>query len=153
MYKNNSREPQPNHLEILKNNSEIDSNHKFVKTQTEQQLAFILSNFLQYGVLIANVVVLWGGILYLIEHGSETAQYQIFQGTSAELRSPISIINTVLSGSSTGIIQLGLLILVAIPVLRVIISFLTFLWTREFVYVIITALVLCSLGYGLIGAY
>lgn len=146
MYKNNS-------IEQLQNNSQLDSKDHFVKKNTDQQLEYLLSNFLKYGVLIASTVVLLGGILYLIDHGSETAQYQVFQGTSAELRSPIGVVNNVLSGSSTGIIQLGLLLLVSIPVFRVIICFFTFIWKREPIYVIITSLVLASLSYSLIRVF
>ncbi|RCJ24614.1 hypothetical protein A6S26_18955 [Nostoc sp. ATCC 43529] len=52
-----------------------------------------------------------------------------------------------------GIIQLGLLLLIATPILRVVISLLAFLIKREFIYVIVTLLVLASLTYSLIGAY
>ena len=39
-----------------------------------------------YGVLIASAVVLFGGILYLIRHGSEPAEYQVFIGTPSEFQ-------------------------------------------------------------------
>jgi uncharacterized membrane protein len=106
-----------------------------------------------YGVLIASSIVLFGGILYLIHHGSEPAEYQIFIGTPSEFHSPIGVVNAVFAGSRRGIIQLGLLILIAIPILRVIISFCTFLLQRNFIYVVITSLVLASLTYSLVGAY
>ncbi|MFM6343346.1 MAG: DUF1634 domain-containing protein, partial [Dolichospermum sp.] len=61
--------------------------------------------------------------------------------------------NAVLAGSLQGIIQLGLLILIAVPILRVIISLLIFVWEGELIYVIITSLVLASLSYSIIGAY
>ena len=91
--------------------------------------------------------------MYLIHHGYEPAEYQIFRGTPSEFHSPTGVVNAVLAGSRRGIIQLGLLILIAIPILRVIISFCTFLLQRNFVYVIITSLVLASLTYSLVGAY
>ncbi|MBD2295231.1 DUF1634 domain-containing protein [Anabaena sphaerica FACHB-251] len=140
-------------VEMLNNCCEIDSNYNFAKTSSDQRLEYLLSNLLKYGVLIASAVVFLGGILYLVRHGAEPAKYQFFQGTPSDLRSPIGVLNAVASGSSSGIIQLGLLLLVATPILRVIISFLTFLWHREFIYVIITSLVLATLTYSLIGAY
>ena len=123
------------------------------KTSTEQQLEVLLSNLLKYGVLIASAVVLLGGILYLIRHGAEPAEYKFFRGEPSEFRSPAGVVNAVLSGSRRGIIQLGLLLLIATPVFRVIISLLTFLLKREFIYVIVTSLVLASLTYSLVGAY
>ena len=59
----------------------------------------------------------------------------------------------VLSGSRRGIIQLGLLLLVATPIIRVVISLLIFLRQREFTYVVITLIVLTALIYSLVGAY
>ncbi|MFM6073459.1 MAG: DUF1634 domain-containing protein, partial [Dolichospermum sp.] len=38
-------------------------------------------------------------------------------GTSSQFHSPTGIINAVLAGSLQGIIQLGLLILIAVPIL------------------------------------
>ncbi|MDM3849153.1 MAG: DUF1634 domain-containing protein [Aphanizomenon gracile PMC627.10] len=136
------------------NDHDENVNHqKLTKSVSEKQLESLLSNLLKYGVLIASSVVLFGGILYLINHGSEPAEYQIFRGTPSEFHSPTGVVNAVLAGSRRGIIQLGLLILIAIPILRVIISFCTFLLQRNFIYVVITSLVLASLTYSLVGAY
>jgi uncharacterized membrane protein len=140
--------------QLLKNHDDQNlSNQKLTKSANEKQLEYLLSNLLMYGVLIASSIVLFGGILYLIHHGSEPAEYQIFIGTPSEFHSPIGVVNAVFAGSRRGIIQLGLLILIAIPILRVIISFCTFLLQRNFVYVVITSLVLASLTYSLVGAY
>ncbi|ALF55403.1 hypothetical protein ACX27_25415 [Nostoc piscinale CENA21] len=140
-------------LEEQHNSSEINASHIASKTPSEQQLEYILSNLLKYGVLIASSVVLLGGILYLIHHGSEPATYQIFHGEPSEFRSPNGVINAVLSGSRRGIIQLGLLLLIATPILRVIISLLAFTIKRELTYIVVTMLVLASLTYSLVGAY
>jgi uncharacterized membrane protein len=133
--------------------SEIINNQKLTKSVTEKNLEYLLSNLLQYGVLTASFVVLLGGILYLLNHSYELAEYQVFVGIDPQFHSPIGIFNAVLAGSRRGIIQLGLLLLIAIPILRVIISFLTFILQKEFIYVIITSLVLASLTYSLLGAY
>ncbi len=137
----------------LPNGCEIDSNKNVTKTVSEHQLENLLSNLLKYGVLIASTVVLIGGILYLIRHGGEPANYHFFRGEPSEFRSPAGVVDAVFSGSRRGLIQLGLLLLIATPVVRVIISLLAFLWRREFIYVIVTSLVLASLTYSLLGAY
>ncbi|MHC5850535.1 TSUP family transporter [Nostoc sp.] len=86
-----------------------------------------------------------------IEHAEDEA---------TEFRSPLGIVKAVLSGSDAygglrlrSIIQFGLLLLIAIPILRVFISLLAFLIQREFIYVIVTLLVMTSLIYSLVGAY
>jgi uncharacterized membrane protein len=124
-----------------------------IKTAGEQQLENLLSNLLKYGVIIASTVVLLGGIMYLIRHGAEPAEYQFFRGEPSEFRSPSGVIKAVLSGSGRGIIQFGLLLLIATPIIRVLISLLVFLRQRDFTYVIVTLLVLAALTYSLVGAY
>ncbi|MBG1241177.1 DUF1634 domain-containing protein [Nostoc sp. NZL] len=141
------------------NSCQIDANNKITKISSDQQLKYLLSNFLKYGVLIASSVVLLGGILYLIHHGAEPAGYHFFQGEPSEFSSPVGVVKAVLSGSDAygglrlrGIIQLGLLLLIATPIVRVFISLLAFLLQREYIYVIVTLLVLSSLIYSLVGA-
>ena len=153
-------EQSNNTVAQLHNNCEIDVNKNLAKTSSEQQLEYLLSNLMKYGVLIASAVVFLGGILYLIHHGAEPAGYHFFRGEPSEFRSPAGVVKAVLSGSDAygglrlrAIIQLGLLLLIATPILRVFISLLTFLLQREFIYVIVTLLVMTSLIYSLVGAY
>lgn len=147
-------EPDSDIAMLEKQCADGSENRKLITiTSSDTQLELLLSNFLKYGVLIASAVVLLGGILYLIRHGAEPAEYHIFHGTPSEFCSPLGVINTVLSGSSRGIIQLGLIILIAIPILRVVISLLTFLVLQNFIYVLVTSLVLAALVYSLVGAY
>lgn len=140
-------------MAMLPSECEAGANSNSMKTLGEQQLEQLLSNLLKYGVLIASTVVLVGGILYLIRHGAEAADYQFFQGEPSKLRSPAGVVTAVRAGSSRGIIQLGLLLLVATPIIRVVISLFAFLQLRDFTYVIITLLVLTALIYSLVGAY
>jgi uncharacterized membrane protein len=112
-----------------------------------------LSSSFSYGVLLASAIVLIGGILYLIRHGGEPADYQIFQGEPAEFCSPVGVVRAVLSGSRRGLIQFGLLLLIATPIVRVVVSLLAFCWRRDFLYAIVTLLVLAGLIYSTLGAY
>ncbi|MEH2432834.1 MAG: DUF1634 domain-containing protein [Nostoc sp.] len=152
--------PSSNTVAQLPNSCSLDVNNNLTKTSSEQQLEYLLSNLMKYGVLIASAVVLLGGILYLIHHGAEPAGYHFFRGEPSEFRSPAGVVKAVLSGSDAygglrlrAIIQLGLLLLIATPIVRVFISLLTFLLQREFIYVIVTLLVMTSLIYSLVGAY
>jgi uncharacterized membrane protein len=135
------------------NECEVDANKEDTKTPSELQFEELLSNLLKYGVIIASTVVLIGGILYLIRHGGERADYHFFQGEPSYFRSPTGVVTAVLSGSRRGMIQLGLLLLVATPIIRVVISLFIFLRQREFTYVVITLIVLTVLIYSLVGAY
>ncbi len=55
------------------------------------------------------------------------------------------------SFSGRGIIQLGLLLLVATPVARVIFSVAAFALQQDWIYVVITLIVLAVLGFSLLG--
>lgn len=136
--------------DCLPNNN---SDSEAIKTSTDVQLEDLLSNILKSGVFLACAIVLVGGVLYLIRHGAEPANYQSFHGEPSLFRSPVGVVHAISSGYYRGIIQLGLLILIATPVVRVAVSLLVFLHRRDFTYVVVTLLVLAGLIYSLTGAY
>ncbi len=125
----------------------------YTKTVSDQQLEQWVGNLLKCGVILASAIILFGGILYLIRHGAEPAQYQVFRGVPAEFRTSTGVVKAMLLGSSRGIIQFGLLVLIATPIFRVAFSLLTFLQRRDFIYTTVTFLVLAGLTYSLIWAH
>ncbi|BAZ17923.1 hypothetical protein NIES4071_98040 [Calothrix sp. NIES-4071] len=145
---------QPEELDsdiaVLQKQQAIKQVIKIEKSESEQQLESLLSNLLKYGVLVASAVVLFGGIIYLVNYGAEPINYRFFYGEPERLRSPIGIVKAVSDGYSDAVIQLGLLVLVSIPVIRVIISLFTFLKLRDITYFLISLLVLTALTYSLL---
>src|SRR5260221_1513437 len=117
--------------------------------QSEQQFENFLGNLLRSGLPLACSVVLLGGILYLIRHGGEQPDDKVFHGEPTDLRSPIGTVRDAVHLSARGIIQLGLLLLVATPVARVGFSAIGFLRERDFTYVVLTLIVLTVLLYSL----
>jgi uncharacterized membrane protein len=105
---------------------------------------------LQTGVFSSAAVVLLGGLLYVAQHGRERPDYQTFHGVPANLNTIHGIAAGVLHGNALAIIQLGLLMLIATPVARVVFSVFAFLAERDYLYVAISALVLAVLLYSLI---
>lgn len=108
-----------------------------------------LGRLLQIGVLLAASVVLVGGLLYLTQHGDEPADRTEFQGEPERLRHPSEIIAGALAWRSRALIQLGLLLLIATPVARVVFSVLAFGRQRDYLYVVFTLVVLAVLLYSL----
>ncbi|MDZ8053403.1 MAG: DUF1634 domain-containing protein [Aulosira sp. ZfuVER01] len=121
------------------------------QTKSERRFEQFIGNFLRIGVILATSLVLLGGILYLIRHGGEVPNYQFFRGEPTEFRTPDGLKASILSGRNRGLIQLGLLLLIATPVLRVAFSLLAFIRLGDFFYVIVTLIVLFGLAYSLIG--
>jgi uncharacterized membrane protein len=116
---------------------------------TDQQVEQILGNLLRAGVLVAAAVVAIGGGMYLGEYGAAPVDYRVFRGVEQELRSPRGVLADALTLHSRGVIQLGLLLLIATPVVRVIFSVYAFARQGDFTYVILTLIVLAVLLYGL----
>ena len=110
-----------------------------------------MGNLLRAGVALAAAVVLAGGIVYLLRHGTAQPSYHFFRGEPADLRSVRGIIKEALSLRGRGIIQLGLLLLIATPVARVAFSVYAFARQRDRAYVVVTLIVLAVLLYGLAG--
>ncbi len=118
---------------------------------TDEQVEQIMGNLLRVGVLLAAAVVLAGGILYLIRYGNVFPDYRVFHGEPAEFRTVTGVAEAALALRSRGLIQLGLLLLIATPVARVVLSVLAFALQRDFTYVIVTLIVLAVLLYSLAG--
>jgi uncharacterized membrane protein len=112
----------------------------------------IVARLLQMGVSLAGFVVLVGGVLYLSGNAHVAPNYRSFEGEPAELRSLLPIIGAALHLDSRGVIQLGLLLLVATPVARVVFSVVAFAMERDRTYVLVTLIVLGILLYSLSGA-
>ena len=106
----------------------------------------LLARLLQAGVALATLLVVAGGIVFLLHHGRETPRYSRFAGEPAELSSVAGIIGSALRGDGRGLIQLGLLVLVATPVLRVAGSLVAFLMLKDRTYVVLTSIVLMLLA-------
>jgi len=118
----------------------------------DQRVENVMGNLLRGGVMLAAFVVLAGGALFLVRHGTESADRRTFKGEPAELREPFPIVGAAFDLEARAVIQLGLLLLIATPVARVAFSVLTFALRREYVYVALTLFVLAVLLYSLFAA-
>jgi len=109
----------------------------------------IIGTLLRTGVILAAAVVFTGGIFYLARYGSSPAHYAVFRGEPGELSHVFAILRDAVALHPRGIIQLGILLLIATPVARVIFSVFAFAWERDWTYVVITLIVLALLLYSL----
>ncbi len=106
----------------------------------------LLARLLQAGVLLSTLLVVAGGIVFLIHHGTAIPEYSRFAGEPAELSSVTGIVRSAFRGDGRGLIQLGLLVLVATPVLRVAGSLAAFVVLRDRTYIVLTSVVLLLLA-------
>lgn len=116
----------------------------------DQRIEVMIGNLLRAGVLLAASVVVFGGLIYLIRHGWQLADFGVFRGEAAALRTLPAIVRGALHLHGKSIIQLGLVLLIATPVARVAFSAVAFAIERDYLYVVLTLVVLAVLLYSLL---
>lgn len=115
----------------------------------DRKLELVIGYTLRTGVITAAAIVLIGGILYLIQNSSALPDYHSFHAASTHSDNLSGMIRNIRAFNSYGIIQLGLLVLVATPVVRVMLSVMAFALERDLLYVAATLIVLGTLLYSL----
>ncbi len=118
---------------------------------TDKDVESIMGRLLQVGVVCAAFVVLLGAIHYLIKYGLTYPHYAIFRGEPADLRSIPQIIREALTARGRPIIQLGLLMLIATPVARVVFAVIAFALERDRLYIAVSLIVLAILVFSVSG--
>lgn len=121
------------------------------KPPSDHEVELVLARLLQVGVVVAAVTVAAGGVLYLLKYGGAAPRYAVFRGEPENLSSPGGILRGALQLRGRGLIQLGLLLLIATPVARVAFSLISFVRQRDRTYVALTAFVLLLLLASLAG--
>jgi uncharacterized membrane protein len=107
---------------------------------------------LRFGVLLASIVVLVGGILYLVQSGGlPLPHYQFFIGEKAGLTTGRDIWHSVINVKAKGIIQLGVVVLILTPILRIFFSLIGFIIEKDRLYTAITMIVLCVMMFSIFG--
>jgi uncharacterized membrane protein len=116
---------------------------------SDKTFEMLLGRLLRSGVILAAAVVFVGGVWYLAQSKSKVENYRAFRGEPAELTHVTQIVREAVSLNPLGLIQFGLLLLIATPVARVVFSVAGFAIERDWMYVVITMFVLATLLYSL----
>jgi uncharacterized membrane protein len=118
----------------------------------DARMELVMGRLLQAGVLLAAAVVLLGGARYLFAHAGERSNYRVFIAKPLELRHPAALLHGLPHGDPAAIIDVGILLLVATPICRVIFAVVGFAIERDRLYVAISLTVLAVLLYGMLRA-
>jgi uncharacterized membrane protein len=130
--------------------AEFDANRD--RSWTDKRMERFIGNLLRGGVMASALIVVTGAVVYLARHGDAPADYRVFRSEPADLRSIGGIFREALAPRGRGIIQLGLLLLIATPVARVAFSIFGFAEEHDRMYVIVASIVLLILAWSLIGS-
>ena len=116
-------------------------------SEADLRMEIAISRMLRAGVSTAAAVVLLGAILYLLQAHGTVTDYRYFHGTP----SPADRITPVLEGirhrDSRSVIRLGILLLIATPILRVAYCVFGFAAQKDKLYVMVSCIVLAVLLY------
>lgn len=108
----------------------------------DEDLEKRIGQLLRFGVLLSSMVVLAGGIAYLVRHGSQVPSYHHFTPEPEKMRRPIPMWQAILQGEGRPLIAFGLLLLILTPIARILFSIIGYLLEKDYLYVVITAFVL-----------
>jgi uncharacterized membrane protein len=118
----------------------------------DRRLEIMIGNLLRFGVLLAAAIVFAGGALYLVQHHSDILNYRTFALESQSLRTLSGIVRSAVHLQSEGLIQFGLLLLIATPVARVAMAVVGFHLERDRLYEVVSLIVLAVLTFSLLHA-
>ncbi|WP_295667428.1 DUF1634 domain-containing protein [uncultured Mucilaginibacter sp.] len=108
----------------------------------DKDMQLLLAQVLRAGTIISISIVFIGGIFYLVRHGHSIANYKVFNGIPDFVQHPSGIIYGILNIKGQAIIQLGIVLLIATPIMRVVFSTIGFVLEKDYMYVAISLVVL-----------
>jgi uncharacterized membrane protein len=118
-----------------------------MKPFQDKDLQLFIGNLLRYGVIAAMVIVITGTSMYLFQSSQEVVHYSVFSKDNAFVFS--SFWQRLIQGKSSAIMELGVIVLIVIPIARVLFTMLGFWLEKDRLYTFIAFLVLCIIAYSL----
>jgi uncharacterized membrane protein len=130
-----------------------ENSSDFKQSWYGERIENIIAQLLRGGVLLSALVVIGGAIPYLGFHPTARVSYRVFHGEPQQLTTVHGIITAAFSGNVQAVMQLGLLLLIATPITRVLFSVFAFAKEGDRMYVAFTLIVLTVLLYSLFGSF
>lgn len=118
---------------------------KQAKLSENVSLDIILSRVLQTGLLISLLITVCGGISLLWQRGGEEVNYEFFVGAPVTLRHLLTIVSEAVRFKALAFTQLGIMLMIITPILRVLSCVILFAAQRDRLYVVLSLFVLMIL--------
>ena len=127
--------------------------------EQDQRLEVAIAMLLRIGVVIAAILVAIGGVMTLHHPESTVPNFRVFYAPAAvsgaapastAIHSIAAVLHQLREGSGASIIALGLLVLIATPIARVVFAVIGFARERDMLYTVISFVVLAILVFSLV---
>lgn len=118
----------------------------------DKRLETIIGQLLRVGVLSAAALVTVGGIAYLYGNHSQKVDYKTFVANEPAMRTLAGVIRSAAHLQPLGLIQFGLLLLIATPVARVVMAVIGFALEKDRLYTVVSLIVFVILIFSLMHA-
>jgi len=118
----------------------------------DERLDTLVGLVLRTGVTLAAAIVLIGGVWFLAIHNNPTPDYHKFHSAPYALTHLSGIARAAVGLNPLDIVQFGILVLIATPMLRVLVCVAGFGAERDWTYAIISSIVLAFLVYSIVGS-
>lgn len=114
-------------------------------TKPDESFEVLISTVLKIGVALSSFLILFGLVLFLIQHGSGSS-YKSYTSKSFSYPHNLKALSSSLASfKAIGIITLGSLLLILTPMFRVASSIIVFIKTKELPMILVTVVVLVVL--------
>lgn len=111
----------------------------------EEHLRLILSRIMIWGIVLAAGVMLAGGVIFLAHHAAQAPGDRKFTGEPGDLRHPVAIFKAALKGNDDCLIQVGVLLMLLNPLVRVAMAAVGYAVSKDRLYAGVAAFVFAVL--------
>jgi uncharacterized membrane protein len=111
----------------------------------EERLRLLLSRVMIWGVLLAALIMVAGGAIFLSRHAGQPPGDHKFTGEPGDLRHPVAIFKAALHGNDDCLIQVGVLLLLLNPLARVAMAAVGYAASKDRLYAGVATFVLAVL--------
>lgn len=112
----------------------------------DEKMEWMMGMLLRLGVLLAATVVIAGGAMYLAEHPGTRVSYRRFAAHPISVRHPAELAGS----NAVAVLDVGILLLVAVPIARVGFALAAFALERDWLYTAVSVLILGVLVWGML---
>ncbi len=119
----------------------------------DTDIQLLIGRVLRMGMFLSMSVVFFGGIIYLYRHGHSIADYSEFKSISPFLLHAVSLVRGVYALRGQAIIQFGIILLIATPIVRVAFSVVGFIMEKDYMYTCISLMVLCIIFISMVSGH